>query len=451
MEKLFNLQKHGTTVPREFLAGLTTFLTMAYILTVNPQILGGIKGLTPGSIFTATAIAAAIATLCMAFLANLPVALAPCVGLNVFFTYIVVHKMGYSWQLALTAVFLEGIFFIIISIFNVREAIAAAIPFNLKKAITVGIGLFLAFYGFEKTGMVTRGEGVILGLGKLADPGVFLAVIGLVIIIILHSLNVPGAVFIGIIFTTILGIPMGITPKPDPNWKPFSMPEMFPRFRFDFTLSDILNFKFFAVFFTFLFVDIFDTIGVLIGVTTQAGLIEKDGTIPRLKQAFLADAVGTIAGAALGTPTVTSRVESTVGVAAGGRTGLTALSTGLLFLLALFFWPVFKLIPTAAAYPALIFVGFLMMTPVMEINFKDPTEGIPAFMAILMMPFAYSTANIAVYSIADGIVYGVFSYVILKIITRRLKEISPVTWFFFIVFILKFVLEGGLRIVLKIK
>jgi len=205
------------------------------------------------------------------------------------------------------------------------------------------------------------------------------------------------------------------------------------------------------VFFTFLFVDIFDTIGVLIGVTTQAGLIEKDGTIPRLKQAFLADAVGTIAGAALGTSTVTSHVESTVGVAAGGRTGLTALSTGLLFLLALFFWPVFKLIPTAAAYPALIFVGFLMMTPVMEINFKDPTEGIPAFMAILMMPFAYSTANIVVYSIANGIVYGIFSYVILKIITRRLKEISPVTWFFFIVFIMKFVLEGGLRIVLKIK
>jgi AGZA family xanthine/uracil permease-like MFS transporter len=387
----------------------------------------------------------------MAFFANLTVALAPGMGLNAFFTYIVVNKMGYSWQLALTAVFLEGVFFIILSIFNVRETIAAAIPFTLKKAITVGIGLYLAFIGFEKTGMITHGEGAILGLGKLADPGVFLAVIGLVVIIILHSLNVPGAIFIGIIVTTILGIPMGITPKPAADWKPFRIPEMFPRFRFDFTLSSILSFKFFTVFFTFLFVDIFDTIGVLIGVTTQAGLIEKDGTIPRLKQAFLADAVGTIAGAALGTSTVTSHVESAAGVAAGGRTGLTALSTGLLFLLALFFWPVFRLIPLAATYPALIFVGFIMMAPVVEINFKDPTEGIPAFMAILMMPFAYSTANIIVYSIADGIVYGILSFVILKVVTRRLKEISSVTWLLFIVFILKFLLEGGLKIILKIK
>jgi AGZA family xanthine/uracil permease-like MFS transporter len=451
MEKLFNLQKHGTTVPRELLAGLITFLTMAYILTLNPRLLGEIRGLTPGAVFTATAIASAIATLCMAFIANLPIALAPAMGLNAFFTYIVVYKMGYSWQLALTAVFMEGIIFIIISIFNVREAIAAAIPFTLKKAITVGIGLYLAYVGFEKTGMITHGEGVILGLGKLADPGVFLAFIGLVLIIILHSLNVPGAIFIGIMVTTILGVPMGITPKPAADWKPFSMPEMFPRFRFDFTLSSILNFKFFTVFFTFLFVDIFDTIGVLVGVTTQAGLIEKDGTIPRLKQAFLADAVGTVAGAALGTTTVTSRVESTAGVAAGGRTGLTALSTGLLFLLALFFWPVFRLIPSAATYPALIFVGFIMMAPVVEINFKDPTEGIPAFMAILMMPFAYSTANIVVYSLANGIVYGILSYVILKVVTRRIKEINSVTWLLFVVFILKFLLEGGLKIMLKIK
>jgi len=433
MEKLFNLQKHGTTVPREFLAGLTTFLTMAYILTVNPRILGEINGMTQGSVFTATAIASAIATLCMAFIANLPIALAPAMGLNAFFTYIVVHKMGYSWQLALTAVFLEGIFFIIISIFNVREAIAGAVPANLKKAVAVGIGLFIALIGFEKTGMIKVGGDTIFGLGKLADPGVFLAVIGLVIIIILHSLNVPGAIFIGIMVTTILGIPMGIT-KLAPNWKPFSMPEMFPRFKFDFSLSNILTFKFFTVFFTFLFVDIFDTIGILVGVTTQAGLIEKDGTIPRLKQAFLADAVGTVAGAALGTSTVTSCVESTAGIAAGGRTGLTALFTGLFFLAALFFWPVFKIVPVAATFPALIFAGFLMMSPVVEINFKDPTEGIPASLAIIMMPFTYS--------IADGIIYGVLSYVTLKVVTRRLKEIHPVTWLFFIVFILKIVIGG---------
>jgi AGZA family xanthine/uracil permease-like MFS transporter len=434
MEKLFNLQKYGTTVPRELLAGLTTFLTMAYILTVNPGMLGSIgNGMTQGAVFTATAIASAIATLCMAFFANLPIALAPGMGLNAFFTYVVVQKMGYSWQLALTAVFMEGIFFIILSIFNVREAIAGAVPANLKKAVAVGIGLFIALIGFEKTGILKVGGDTILGLGKLADPGVFLAVIGLVIIIILHSLNVPGAVFIGIMVTTILGIPMGIT-KLAPDWKPFSMPEMFPRFKFDFSLSNILTFKFFTVFFTFLFVDIFDTIGILVGVTTQAGLIEKDGTIPRLKQAFLADAVGTVAGAALGTYTVTSRVESAAGIATGGRTGLTALFTGLFFLIALFFWPVFRIVPIAATFPALIFAGFLMMAPVVEINFKDPTEGIPASLAIIMMPFTYS--------ITGGIVYGVLSYVTLKVVTRRLKEIHAVTWLFFIVFILKAVLEG---------
>jgi AGZA family xanthine/uracil permease-like MFS transporter len=434
MEKLFNLQKHGTTVSREFLAGLTTFLTMAYILTVNPRILGEIgNGMTPGAVFTATAIASAVATLCMAFFANLPIALAPAMGLNAFFTYIVVQKMGYSWQLALTAVFMEGIFFIILSIFNVREAIAGAVPANLKKALAVGIGLLIALIGFEKTGIIKVGGDYILGLGKLADPGVFLAVIGLVIIMILHSINVPGAIFIGIMVTTILGIPMGIT-KLAPDWKPFSMPEMFPRFKFDFTVSSILTFKFFTVFFTFLFVDLFDSIGVLVGVTTHAGLIEKDGTIPRLKQAFLADAVGTVAGAALGTATVTTCVESTTGIATGGRTGLTALFTGLLFLVALFFWPVFRIVPTAAAFPALIFTGFLMMSSVVGIDFKDPTEGIPAALAIIMMPFTHS--------IADGIIYGVLSYVTLKVVTRRLKEIHAVTWVFFVVFIFKIVLEG---------
>ena len=405
---------------------------MAYILTVNPRILGEISGMTHGSVFTATAIASAIATLCMAFFANLPIALAPAMGLNAFFTYVVVHKMGYSWQLALTAVFMEGIFFIILSIFNVREAITGAVPANLKKALAVGIGLLIALIGFEKTGMITVGGDNVLGLGKLADPGVFLAVIGLVTIMILHSLGVPGAIFIGIMVTTILGIPMGIT-KLAPDWKPFSMPEMFPRFKFDFTVSSILTFKFFTVFFTFFFVDLFDTIGILFGVTIHAGIIEQDGTIPKLKQAFLADAVGTVAGAALGTSTVSSYVESAAGVAAGGRTGLTALSTGLLFLLALVFSPIFLLIPGFATAPALIFVGFLMMAPVVEINFKDPTEGIPAFLAIVMMPFAYS--------IAEGIVYGVLSYVLLKAGTNRIKEIPVMTWILFVVFVLRFFLH----------
>jgi len=431
MEKFFNLQKHGTTVQREILAGLTTFLTMAYILAVNPGMLGSIgKGMTPGAVFTATAIASAIATLFMAFLAKLPVALAPGMGLNAFFTYTVVLGMGYSWQLALTAVFLEGLFFIILSAFNVREAIVAAIPANLKKAVAVGIGLFIALIGFSNSRIIVGGGGTILGLGNLADPGVFLAIIGLIIIIILHSLKVPGAILIGILATTVISIPMGITVIPD-GWKPFSLPVAPLLFKFEF--HNILTFKFFTVFFTFLFVDIFDTVGTLVGVTTQAGLVDKNGNIPRLKQAFLSDAVGTVAGAALGTSTVTSYVESTAGVAAGGRTGLTALSTGVLFLLALLFSPVFLLIPGAATAPALIFVGFLMMAPVVEINFKDPTEGIPAFLAIVMMPFAYS--------IAEGIVYGVLSYVVLKVATRRFKEINVVTWLLFIVFLLRFFLK----------
>jgi AGZA family xanthine/uracil permease-like MFS transporter len=431
MEKLFQLQKHGTTVSREIMAGLTTFLTMAYILAVNPNMLGEIgKGMTPGAVFTATAIASAVATICMAFLAKLPIALAPGMGLNAFFTYTVVFGMGYSWQLALTAVFLEGVLFILLSLFNVREAIINAIPPNLKKAVAVGIGLFIALIGFSNSGIIMGGGGTILGLGNLAEPGILLALIGLIIIIVLYSLKVPGAILIGILGTTIIGIPMGITNIPS-GWKPFDTPAAPLLFQFDFT--QVLSFKFFTVFFTFLFVDIFDTVGTLVGVTTQAGLIDKNGNIPRLKQAFLSDAVGTVAGAVLGTSTVTSYVESTAGVAAGGRTGLTALSTGVLFLLALFFSPIFLLIPSAATAPALIFVGFLMMTPVVSIDFKDPTEGIPAFMAIVMMPFAYS--------IADGIVYGLLTYVILKIATFKFKDVTLVTWLLFVIFILRFILK----------
>jgi AGZA family xanthine/uracil permease-like MFS transporter len=430
MEKIFQLQKNGTTVSREIMAGLTTFLTMAYILAVNPGMLGSIgNGMTPGAVFTATAIASAIATICMAFLAKLPVALAPGMGLNAFFTFVVVGSMKYSWQIALTAVFLEGILFIILSIFNVREAIVNAIPPNLKKAVAVGIGLFIALIGFANSGIIKNGD-TILEMGNLSSPGVLLAIIGLIIIIVLYSLKIPGAILIGILATTIIGIPMGVTSVPQ-GWKPFDTPEAPLLFKFDF--SQVLSFKFFTVFFTFLFVDIFDTVGTLVGVTTQAGLIDKDGNIPRVKQAFLSDAVGTVAGAALGTSTVTSYVESTAGVAAGGRTGLTALSTGVLFLLALLFSPIFLLIPGAATAPALIFVGFLMMAPVVDIDFKDPTEGIPAFIAIVMMPFAYS--------IADGIVYGLLTYVILKIATLRFKDVNIVTWLLFIIFILRFALK----------
>jgi AGZA family xanthine/uracil permease-like MFS transporter len=431
MESIFKLKQNGTTVRREILAGVTTFLTMAYILAVNPGMLGLIgDGMTPGAVFTATAISSAIATLCMAFMANLPVALAPGMGLNAFFTFTVVFGMGYSWQLALTAVFLEGILFIVLSFFNVRAAIVNAIPNNLKKAVAVGIGLFIALIGFANAGIVVNDAGTIIGLGNLASAGPVLAMVGLILIIILYANKVPGAILIGILGTTVLGIIFGAVSIPQ-GWSPVSIPAA-PLF-FQFEFHNVLTFKFFTVFFMFLFVDIFDNVGTLVGVTTQARLIGKDGQIPRVKQAFLSDAIGTVAGAALGTSTVTSYIESSAGVAAGGRTGLTSLSTGLLFLLALVLSPVFLLIPGFATAPALIFVGFLMMGPVVEINFKDPTEGIPAFLAIVMMPFAYS--------IAEGIVYGVLSYVILKVGTNRVKDIPVVTWILFVVFVLRFFLH----------
>jgi AGZA family xanthine/uracil permease-like MFS transporter len=437
MEKLFKLKENGTTVQREILAGLTTFLTMAYILAVNPNMLSGrdagleaVIGMPWGGIFTATVIASAIATLVMAFTANLPVALAPGMGLNAFFVYTVVLKMGYSWQLALTAVFLEGILFIALSLLNVREAIIKAIPSNLKRAVAVGIGLFIALIGFSNAGIVASGGGTIIGLGDFSQAQVLLAFAGLLIIIVLYSLKVPGAILIGILATTLISIVTGNTVVPK-GWSPFGKPDAPLFLQFDF--KNILSFDFFVIFFTFLFVDVFDTVWTLVGVTTQAGLIGKNGDIPRVKQALLSDAVGTVAGAALGTSTVTSYIESSAGVAAGGRTGLTALSTGVLFLLALVLSPLFQLIPLAATAPALIFVGFLMMKPVTEIDFSDPTEGIPAFMAIVMMPFAYS--------IAEGIVFGVLAYVILKAATGKFKDIPVVTWVLFAVFILRFFIK----------
>jgi len=368
----------------------------------------------------------------MAFLANLPIALAPGMGLNAFFVYTVVLTMGYPWQLALTAVFLEGIVFIILSLFKVREAIINAIPVNLRKAVAVGIGLFIALIGFANAGIVVGDTGTVIGLGNVTMGEPLLALLGLIIMFVLFTLKVPGSILLGIIITTIIGIPFGITKIPD-GWSPVGTPDAPLLFAFDFKLESILTFKFFIVFFTFLFVDIFDTVGTLVGVTTQAGLIDKDGKIPKVREALLADAVGTVAGAALGTSTVTSYVESAAGVAAGGRTGLTSFTTAILFLLALFLSPLFLLIPSAATAPALIMVGYLMMKPVAGINFADPTEGIPAFLAIIMMPFAYS--------IADGIVYGILAYVVLKVAAGKFKDISIVTWILFIIFLLRFVLK----------
>mgnify|MGYP000872852878 FL=1 len=428
MEKLFKLNEHGTNVRKEVIAGITTFLTMAYILAVNPSMLAE-TGMSAGGVFTATVVASAIATLVMAFLANLPVALAPGMGLNAFFTYTIVLGMGVSWQVALTAVLFEGLLFIVLSFFNVREAIINAIPSNLKKAVAVGIGLFIALIGLANANLVVSDAGTIIGLGAL-EGAALLAVIGLVITIILYALKVPGSILIGIIITTLIGIPMGVTNIPH-NFKILSLPEKPIFMQFDF--SSVLTLKFFTIFFTFLFVDIFDTVGTLVGVTTQAGLTDKDGNIPKVKQALLADAVGTVAGAALGTSTVTSYVESTAGVAAGGRTGLTSVVTAGLFLLALFLSPLFLIVPSAATAPALIFVGFLMMKSVVGINFEDPAEGIPAFICIIVMPFAYS--------IAEGIVWGLIAYVLLKAVTGKFKDISIMSWILFVIFIARFFIK----------
>jgi len=430
MEKLFKMNARGTNVRREIVAGLTTFLAMAYILAVNPKMLAN-AGMDAGGVFTATALAACIATLVMAFTANLPIALAPGMGLNAFFAFTVVLGMGISWKTALTAVFLEGILFVVLSFFNVREAIIKAIPSNLKKAVAAGIGLFICFIGFQNAGIIVNNDATLVGLGNLTQGAAAVAMIGLALTAVLYALKIPGSILIGILITTVIGIPFGVTSVPA-NWTPVSMPAAPLLFQFDF--SSIFTLDFFAVFFTFLFVDIFDTVGTLVGVSSEAHIMDANGNVPRVKQALLSDAIGTVAGACLGTSTVTSYVESTAGVAAGGRTGMTALTTGVLFLLALFLSPLFLLVPGAATAPALIIVGFLMLKAVTGINFNDVTEGLSAFITIVMMPFAYS--------IAEGIVWGIITYVFMKAATGKAKSIPVITWVLFVVFILRLILTS---------
>ena len=431
MEKFFKLKERGTTVRNEVIGGITTFLAMAYILAVNPGMLGE-SGMGFGPVFTATAISAAVASLCMAFFANLPVALASGMGLNAFFTYTVVFGMGCSWQFALTAVLIEGILFILLSVFGVREAIINSIPATMKKAVAVGIGLFICLIGLSNAGItVGKDLGTVVGFVNFNVPSALVAIIGLFITIALYVLKIPGAVLLGIIITTIIGIPFGVTTIPE-DFKVFSVPEAPHLFAFEWT--NVFTLKFFVVFFTFLFTDLFDTIGTLMGVTEQAGLVDKDGNIPNAKGALLADAVGTVAGACLGTSTVTSYVESSAGVAAGARTGLASVVTAILFIVALFFTDLFAVIPSAATAPALIFVGYLMMKPVMKIDFEDPTEGIPAFITIMVMPFSYS--------ISKGIAFGVISFVFCKLFSKKAKDVSIITWILAVVFVAYFVFEA---------
>lgn len=427
MEKFFKLSAHKTNVRTEVLAGVTTFLTMAYILIVNPLMLSE-AGMDFGAVFTATALSSAIATLVMAFLANLPFALAPGMGLNAFFAYTVVLTMGYSWQQALTAVFIEGIIFIALTAFNIREAIVNSIPSNVKKAISVGIGLFIAFIGLQNAGIIVDGA-TLVQLGDITKGTALLAVIGLVITSILVAYKVRGALLLGIIGTTLIGIPLGVTSWGGGSFMPPSLAPTFLAFSF----KDIFSIDMLVIIFTFLFVDMFDTVGTLIGCATKANMLEKDGTIPKCKEALFADAIGTTVGAMLGTSTVTTYVESSAGVSEGGRTGLTSLTVAVLFLISLFLSPLFISIPGAATAPALILVGLFMISPVRDIDFDEPTEAIPAFLTILFMVTSYSIAN--------GIMYGALSWILLKLFTKRAKEITPMMVVIAVLLLLKLLLS----------
>ncbi len=428
MEKFFKLKERNTTVKIEVMAGITTFLTMAYILAVNPGILSD-TGMDFFKVFSATAISAAIATLLMAVLANLPFALAPGMGLNAFLAYTVVLGMGYSWQFALTAVFVEGILFIILTFVNIREAIINSIPHNIKKAIGVGIGLFIAFIGMQNAGIIVLDPATKVALNPMwlkGDAG--LALLGLLITGVLLAFKVQGALLIGIVITTIVGVPFGITKYAGGSYTP-PAPYFFP-----FEFQNIFSVDFVIIMFTFLFVDMFDTVGTLIGCATKADMIQKDGSIPNVKEALFADAVGTTVGAILGTSTVTTYVESSAGVVEGGRTGLTALVVAILFVFSLFLAPLFGSIPSAATAPALILVGVFMITPVKDIEWDDMTEAIPAFLTMIFMVVAYS--------IADGIMFGIISFVLLKLFSKKLKDITPMTWVVFALFLLKAIMSN---------
>lgn len=429
LERRFQLTEHGTNTKTEITAGITTFMTMAYILAVNPGILAA-AGMDAAAVFTATALSACVATLVMAFAANLPFALAPGMGLNAFFAFTVVLTMGYSWEFALTAVFLEGIIFLILTATNLREAIVNCVPISIKHAISAGIGLFIAFIGFKNAGVVVANQATLVSLGNVISPAPLVCLFGLVVTGILIAKQVKGALLLGILAGTVAGAFCGVTDIASFNAAGlFSVPSMAPLF-FKLDFSQVFTADMGIVLLTFLFVDMFDTVGTLIGVCSKANLLNEDGSIPKAKQALFADAIGTTLGAIFGTSTVTTYVESAAGVAEGGRTGLTALTAAVLFGLALLVAPVFLLVPGAATAPALIIVGLFMMSPIKKIDLDDYTESIPAFLTIVMMPFTFS--------IAEGIAFGMLSFVILKLLTGKAKDIPPLAYLLFILFASKF-------------
>ena len=428
LKKLFGFDSTKTTIRTEIVAGITTFLTMSYILAVNPTMFGELDGMPVGSVFTSTALAAIVGCLAMAFVGKLPFGLAPGMGLNAFFVYSVCMGMGYSWQFALTAVLIEGLIFIVLTLTNLREAIVNAIPMSLRNAIGAGIGLFIAFIGLKSAGVVVADGATLVALGDVTSGSALLAFIGLVITGFMYSRNVPGAILLGIIITMVIGIPLGVTEFKGIVSAPESIAPIFCQFEFD----KIFSVDMLVVVFTFFFIDMFDTVGTLVGVCTKAKMMDENGKIYRVKQAFMADSIATTAGALLGTSTTTTYVESAAGVAQGGRSGLTALVVGGCFVIAMFFSPLFLSIPSAATAPALIIVGLLMAEQIKNVNFDDFSESIPAFVCMLMMPLTYSISN--------GILIGMITYVLMNMICGKFKKLSPAMYILAILFILKYIL-----------
>lgn len=428
LQKLLGFDKQSMTLRTEVIAGITTFLTMSYILAVNPSVLGT-TGMDKGAVFTATALASAIATLLLAFMAKLPFAQAPSMALNAFFAFTLVQGMGYSWQTAMTAMFVEGVIFILITFLNIREIILNSIPMNLRYAISSGIGMFIAFIGLKNAGIIAPNPETFVMFGEFT-PASILAMTGIILSGILVVKKVKGALFYSILICTLIGIPLGVTEIPE-RFLPFSMPHsMEPTFcKFDFT--DFFTLDMAVIIFTLLFMNIFDTVGTLVGLASKTGIMKEDGQIPHVKEAMMSDAIGTTVGAMMGSSTITTYVESASGIAEGGRSGFTSLVTGILFILALFFAPLFLLIPNAATTGALVLVGVFMMDSIAKIDMDDISEALPAFITIIMM--------VLTYSIADGMVLGLLCYVLVKLFCGKQKEVSITMYVLAVLFILKYI------------
>ncbi len=430
IQKTFGMDPAKHSIRTEIIAGITTFLTMAYILAVNPSIFGALatQGMPTDAVFTATALAAIVGCLVMSIYAKKPFGLAPGMGLNAFFVFTVCLGMGHSWQMALTAIFLEGILFILLTITNVRKLIVDAIPMNLKRAIGAGIGLYIAFIGLKSAGIIVSSDSTSVTLGPLSDSTSILAIIGLLLTSVLVILKVRGGMLLGILVTAIIGIPMGVTHFNGLLSTPPSISSIFCQFEW----SQIFSWDMVAIVFTFLFIDMFDTIGTVVGVSVKSGMVDEKGNVDGINKVLMADAVATVAGAMFGTSTTTTYIESASGVSEGGRTGLTSFTIAVCFAIALLFSPLFLAIPGAATGPVLFIVGVMMAAPVKEIDWEDYSEAIPAFVTMLLMPLAYS--------ISDGIMLGMISYVVINALTGKFKKVSVTMWILAVLFVLRYVL-----------